>query len=165
MAVTDSTLQDMERVLIELLLKGYLADEYNATAYMVNVYVRPGQMLSRLTRFNLQDVEGTTNGCPVIQVKLVDFQKSTRRSSVKTAGSAITHTPDRSGASLLATPIRSNVSTSKSASSKARLSAWKEDSDLDFEDDIGEDEEGPSERRPNASLSSNRMSPIEINSD
>ncbi|WVQ69090.1 uncharacterized protein L199_007303 [Kwoniella botswanensis] len=48
---------DTEALLIHLVLLGYLADSYHATAYSVNVYIVPSDMAVRLTRLRLEDVQ------------------------------------------------------------------------------------------------------------
>ncbi|WWD07841.1 hypothetical protein V865_005947 [Kwoniella europaea PYCC6329] len=48
---------DTEALLIHLVLLGYLADSYHATAYSVNVYIVPSDMAVRLTRLRLEDVK------------------------------------------------------------------------------------------------------------
>ncbi|WWC87044.1 uncharacterized protein L201_001929 [Kwoniella dendrophila CBS 6074] len=48
---------DTEALLIHLVLLGYLADSYHATAYSVNVYIIASDTAVRLTRLKLQDVE------------------------------------------------------------------------------------------------------------
>nr|XP_019047349.1 ATP-dependent DNA helicase [Kwoniella bestiolae CBS 10118]OCF26279.1 ATP-dependent DNA helicase [Kwoniella bestiolae CBS 10118] len=48
---------DTEALLIHLVLLGYLADSYHATAYSVNVYIVPSDMAVRLTRLRLGDVQ------------------------------------------------------------------------------------------------------------
>lgn len=48
--ITTLSSDDVERVVITLLNTGFLMDEYNATAYSVNVYVAPGPNSIRFTR-------------------------------------------------------------------------------------------------------------------
>ncbi|OCF58975.1 ATP-dependent DNA helicase [Kwoniella mangroviensis CBS 10435] len=48
---------DTEALLIHLVLLGYLADSYHATAYSVNVYIVPSDMAVRLTRLRSEDVQ------------------------------------------------------------------------------------------------------------
>ena len=149
---------DTERVLIELLLKGYLADEFNATAYMVNVYVRPGPMSGRLTRLSLHDVESGVKGCPTVQVKLIDAKRQGGRRSI--AKSAAHSTLDRSNASGSSRAPLSRNGAGTATKRKTDTLAWQEDSDPDFEDDVTEGGPGACSMG-----SSNRMDPIEIDSD
>lgn len=78
---------DTERVLIELLLKGYIEDEYNATAYSVNVYSRPGPSSHRLTRHTLESVLAK-HGCPTIVTYLESKAKKAERSATTPQSSA-----------------------------------------------------------------------------
>ncbi|UZJ51215.1 hypothetical protein CBS101457_000535 [Exobasidium rhododendri] len=169
---------DTERAIIQLLLGGYLADEYNATAYSVNVYVQPGQMAGRLTRFTLQDLENQVKGCPVISVKLLDMttkkKSSTKRASNKSTRSATSGVDsdfeDESGPSR---PTSTRTPSNKGKGTPSRPTAWVEETDLDFENDLeGEDalveQSSRHQKKPRMSMSSsssNRLDPIEIDSD
>lgn len=73
---------DTERVLIDLLLKGYIEDEYNATAYSVNVYARPGPLSLRLTRMSQESVR-SKEGCPEILVRLESKDTRGKRISLR----------------------------------------------------------------------------------
>ncbi|WVR04515.1 hypothetical protein IAU60_001519 [Kwoniella sp. DSM 27419] len=48
---------DTEALLTHLVLLGYLADSYSATAYSVNVYIVPSENAVRLTRLSLEDIQ------------------------------------------------------------------------------------------------------------
>lgn len=46
-----------ETLVIRLVLDGYLQEEYHATSYTVNVYVKPGPKAIRLSRLSLEDMQ------------------------------------------------------------------------------------------------------------
>ncbi|THU95817.1 ATP-dependent DNA helicase [Dendrothele bispora CBS 962.96] len=50
---------DIERLLIDLLLKKYLKDQYHTTAYATTVYLKPGDMAFRLTRLSKEGLENS----------------------------------------------------------------------------------------------------------
>lgn len=176
---------DTERVLVELLLNGYLADEYNATAYSVNVYVKPGPMFARLSRLSLQQIQDQAKGIPTILVKLLDpgSKRSTKRKSKKavqgmTVDSDSNEEGEEDAASL---PGGSNrPSTSRVKNNPAR-SPWtskvqiddevfseEEEIVVDDKDDKKNDEDVYDETQTwqaDVSSSSNRWNPIEIDSD
>jgi len=54
----------VESLLIHLLLSKYLREDFQATAYSVNVYIIPGPQSLRLSRLSRADVEG--GKCPKI---------------------------------------------------------------------------------------------------
>ncbi|WRT64897.1 uncharacterized protein IL334_001836 [Kwoniella shivajii] len=48
---------DIEALLTHLILLGYLSDSYHATAFSVNVYIKPSDSAVRLTRLRLEDIQ------------------------------------------------------------------------------------------------------------
>lgn len=75
--ITDLSSDDVERVIVALLNEQYLADDYNATAYSVNVYVKPGKQAIRLTRLSEEDARKLTG---VVDVNLSSKPKKARKS-------------------------------------------------------------------------------------
>jgi ATP-dependent DNA helicase Q1 len=55
-------LQDAERLATHLVTRAWLSWEYNATAYSVNVYVKPGPNSARLTRLDEEAVRAGEAG-------------------------------------------------------------------------------------------------------
>lgn len=48
-------LQDIEHLLVQLLIKKYLAEEYHQTSYQVLAYLAPGQLAARLTHHQTRE--------------------------------------------------------------------------------------------------------------
>jgi ATP-dependent DNA helicase Q1 len=171
-------LQDTERVLVELLLAGYLADEYNATAYSVNVYVKPGPMSGRLSRLSKEQVEGQSNGRPTILVKLLDpgSKRSTKRKSKKASRDATVDSDSDEEEEKASRPLANKAaSSSRPIKKKPAASPWTNKVDLDDEGFIVDDEspkdqdededDEQSHWEADASSVSNKHNPIEIDSD
>lgn len=70
----------MESLLIQLLLSRHFKEDFQTTAYSVNVYIVPGSQALRLSRLSRADVEG--GKCPKIELP---FLKKTgkRKTSLK----------------------------------------------------------------------------------
>ena len=62
---SDSPSQDVESLLIHLLLSKHFREDFQSTAYTVNVYIIPGSQALRLSRLSRADVEG--GKCPKIE--------------------------------------------------------------------------------------------------
>ncbi|PWN18814.1 ATP-dependent DNA helicase [Microstroma glucosiphilum] len=83
--ITDLASDDVERVIIALLNKHYLADDYNATAYNVNVYVCPGRQAIRFTRLS---EEAARKMGKVIEVNVSKKKKKGGKAGGKKKGGA-----------------------------------------------------------------------------
>ncbi|KAF9226214.1 ATP-dependent DNA helicase [Gyrodon lividus] len=74
---------DIETLTVHLLVSRYLGEAFSSTAYTVNVYVIPGELALRLTRFTRADVVNG-NG-PRIHCS---FKRQARKGKASTAGSS-----------------------------------------------------------------------------
>lgn len=162
-----------------MLLRGYLEDEYNATAYSVNVYVRPGAMSGRLSRLAIADVENKAAGCPTVLVKLLDMsgkraakKKTSKRGKALSKKSSEEEEDDEGDSSLLAHKRSSNGPTHASDTRVKKPSSMTlvGDDGVEFEFEEDDDEEDDYEAdhirsTGNISMSSNKDDPIEIDSD
>lgn len=166
-------------MLIELLLQGYLADEYNATAYAVNVYVKPGSMSGRLSRLTLQEVKGQSKGCPSIFVKLLDpaSKRSSKKKTTSKKVSSSAHNLDSDEEEIVSTKASSSRSNGNHSKKKLKASQSPWTNRVDVYDDLEEDdeeeakEEGEEEEEPpweadaSSSSFSNKFNPIQLDSD
>lgn len=49
--------ENAERLLVQMLLAGYLTESFHATAYTVNVYLAPGRLAGKLAQYALRDAQ------------------------------------------------------------------------------------------------------------
>ncbi|KAG8799909.1 hypothetical protein FRC16_004113 [Serendipita sp. 398] len=119
---------DVERLLITLLLMGYLKEDYVPTSYSINVYLIPGNQEIRLSRLSLQDVQAGS-GPRIIGT----FPKREKR---KRASTGKPRTKGKQKEATDEPPTRtSRLSTSKG---KGRTSLNDVDEEGDKEDDDSE---------------------------
>ncbi|KXN84458.1 Mediator of RNA polymerase II transcription subunit 34 [Leucoagaricus sp. SymC.cos] len=67
--IVDLPRDDIEHLIIQLLVKGYLKEEYQQTAYSANVYVVPGSLANRFIHESREVMENATK--PMIEMTLV----------------------------------------------------------------------------------------------
>ncbi|KAJ8517624.1 hypothetical protein ONZ45_g5209 [Pleurotus djamor] len=127
---TPSSFKETERLLIELLITGYLTEEYTNTAYTVNVYLKSGTRAIRLTRMTKEKLDSVT-----VDRIMCSFAKPTPvkrpRKSTSSAGPSKDHELP---------PVASSSSSKPRVPSKRKKPA-KDDTD-DGDDDDGNDLNG-----------------------
>lgn len=99
--ITDLSSDDVERVVVHLLNRQYLADDYNATAYSVNVYVAPGNQAIRLTR---QTLDAARNLSGIALVNLSSSSSGTKRGGKARKSAGAGAGASKGGASGSSTP-------------------------------------------------------------
>ncbi|KAL9936275.1 hypothetical protein V8E36_005117 [Tilletia maclaganii] len=116
---------DAERLVVGLLVKGFLQDEYHYTAYAVNVYVQPGPQAIRLTRLAQKQAQQTKN---MVKIAIPGAKKVSVKSRT-------------SGAQDVASGSKNTASSSLSKSKGKNKAIEIEDEDLDHLFDDGDFEE------------------------
>lgn len=133
--ITTLNSDEVERVIITLLNTGFLTDDYNATAYSVNVYVAPGRLAIRFTRVeSFQEAKQRFEGSGVVRTI---GSGSAAKGKGKGKNGA---TDDGKKAKKVKSPSAS-ASTSKGKRPRGRASNATIDSDAAADDDIDSEEE------------------------
>lgn len=73
--------ENAERLVVQLLLDGYLTESFHATAYTVNVYVAPGRAAHALTQYALADAQHLRGKVHVLLDADAPAARKRRRSS------------------------------------------------------------------------------------
>ncbi|KAG2003705.1 ATP-dependent DNA helicase [Coprinopsis cinerea AmutBmut pab1-1] len=78
----DISANDIERVIVRLLLDGYLEEEFKATSYSINVYLTLGQLKGALVHTRREDIERGASRTK-IEMTFVKPETKTRKSKTK----------------------------------------------------------------------------------
>ncbi|KAE8224073.1 hypothetical protein CF319_g2987 [Tilletia indica] len=128
---------ECERLVVGLLIKGFLQDDYLYNAYAVNVYVQPGPQAIRLTRLSKEQAKAAKNMVQVAIPGAASTGAKPRASTSKTTASDNNRTP---------------------STSKAKKRTVDNFDSVDVFDDVDEDDEIPIPRagatapKPRASI-------------
>lgn len=77
--------ENAERLLVQLVLTGYLTESFQATAYTVNVYVAPGRYASKMARHSLSDARHLRG---MVHLMLHDASMEVETGASKSRGAA-----------------------------------------------------------------------------
>ncbi|KAE8269830.1 hypothetical protein A4X09_0g2514 [Tilletia walkeri] len=123
----DLVKEDCEKLVVGLLVKGFLQDDYHYTAYAVNVYVQPGPQAIRLTRLTKAQAQTTKN---LVKIAIPESRKGGSKPRASNADKSTTS---------------SKVAEPSSATAKGKNRVIDDiDIDLDLEDifdDVDDDDD------------------------
>lgn len=148
--ITDLSSDDAERVIIACLNKGYLKDDYAATAYAVNVYVAPGRQAIRLTRQSIDEAR-KLRGLIDISVTAKKARKNTsekatssKQLTLDNGQGSSTGKSKTQGSSQSAGPSKKKAKTNgKAFKSKNRAGSVDDEDIIDTEEEADDYPEEP----------------------
>jgi len=112
-------LQDIEHLLVDLLTKDYLKEEYVQTSYTCTVYIVPGGMSHRILHRTREDILGN----PPVKLEYYFLKKDNKKRAKKSEGASKTSIPKK------------RRSTGSAKGKGKALADGQSDSELDESDD------------------------------
>ncbi len=154
--------QNVERLIVELLVRGFIAEDYQVTPYTINVYLKRGRLGSQFTMLKKEQVAKETKRIMASVVTGLDAGRAGAGKKRASTGSTAEKTSDMkaaakkrasTGGSSEAGPSRSAAAAAIAlvhepapAAARKKIKLARDVVDLQFSSDTEEDD-GPKPRR------------------